>query len=442
MNDNWAKKLEGYNLLAIYDVMLDISQELNIAVDDFVVIPLLPPVIKFRQLFPGDSSEMRDRYYNTRLKAIKYLHKQGVIKEYDLIEGVDSWENEIKVISNKDSFEKHIKQIKEELESRKKEKPSVGKDSLQQRPVVFISYANVELALADFIKQILMKRVGESIDVFVASRDIPPGDDWQRTMMENKLKNASAIITICSLASKQSGWAWWETGSVWAKGNSVYPLYTNISMNEFGPPLSLVAQGKCYFIKEDLKETLSALFKQLGLKADFALNLEEEGQLEKIKKEYSGAHTSASVEIKYKARKTTGTFHEYSLGLIVENKSTKAFKEIVCELFFPSLYIRDKIWNLPHVHSITPKDHYGYLCLIFDFNGLKEYANQKYRKYLLPGQKLMIFGDGEEAITPLTYEVDDVRYEKIKDYKVWWKVYIDGGAPIEGSTRFEELQQF
>ena len=54
----------------------------------------------------------------------------------------------------------------------------------------------------------------------------------------------------------------------------------------------------------------------------------------------------------------------------------------------------------------------------------------------------MIFGDGEEAITPLTYEVDDVRYEKIKDYKVWWKVYIDGGAPIEGSIRFEELQQF
>jgi len=128
--------------------------------------------------------------------------------------------------------------------------------SMQEAPIIFISYATNELALADFVKTILVRYMDTKAEIFIASRDIPPGENPLKIMMETKLKKAQAIIPICSHLAKESSWVWWESASVWARNYKIYPLCTNISLGDFGPPLNLVAQGRKYFDKKELLETI------------------------------------------------------------------------------------------------------------------------------------------------------------------------------------------
>ena len=73
-------------------------------------------------------------------------------------------------------------------------------------PTVFISYAREELALADFVKKVLSRFFDGKVEVFVATRDIRPGADPLKVMMEDKLKTAKAImimaVTFILLLSK------------------------------------------------------------------------------------------------------------------------------------------------------------------------------------------------------------------------------------------------
>src|SRR3989339_576549 len=271
----------------------------------------------------------------------------------------------------------------------------------KQKPILFISYSTVELALACFIENIIRGHVGDKIDIFVASR-MPPGDKWQHTMLENKLKNADAIIPICSIASKLSGWVWWESAVVWANDKKIYPLTINISMNEFGAPLSLFAQAKSYFEIEELEETIKTIFSYFKLDTDFILSVEEKKELNDLKGEYFKKDTSAHIEIK------------------------------------------DKSWRMPHITASKWKEDDRYLCLTFDFNNLRESAKNQYRKFLLPGKTLMPFGGAihREAITPLLYSVDSFTHRNIDDYNVFWKVYINEGAPQDGIVPFKKLQEF
>lgn len=60
----WVAELTGENFLAVYDVVLDIKQALQLSND--IVIPLLQPIVKFSLLMPGDGVNMRDRYCEFR----------------------------------------------------------------------------------------------------------------------------------------------------------------------------------------------------------------------------------------------------------------------------------------------------------------------------------------------------------------------------------------
>jgi hypothetical protein len=42
----WVKELTGLNFVAVYDVLLDVSQELQLS--ENVVIPILPSVVRFQ----------------------------------------------------------------------------------------------------------------------------------------------------------------------------------------------------------------------------------------------------------------------------------------------------------------------------------------------------------------------------------------------------------
>lgn len=187
----------------------------------------------------------------------------------------------------------------EELYDELKEVDPTGK------PIIFISYDTEELALADFIKDVLTRWTENKVDVFVAKRGILSGENPLEVMMEKKLKHAQAVIPICSIKSKTSPWIWWESAAVWAKDQKVYPLFTNISASGFGPPLTLVSQGKEYFTRDEFIETLKKVSEQfeIDVKA-IDLNDEEMMKFLSLQEKYSKSET----EIEHKNLKMTRNF--------------------------------------------------------------------------------------------------------------------------------------
>ncbi|TVM03366.1 MAG: hypothetical protein CV087_05730 [Candidatus Brocadia sp. WS118] len=158
----------------------------------------------------------------------------------------------------------------------------------QEKPIVFISYATSEVPLAEFVRRILIRWTESRIDAFVAKRDIPSGDNPLKIMLEEKLKNARAVIPICSAKSKLSTWLWWEAAAVWAGGYKIHPLFTNISPKDFGAPLTLVSQGREYFIKEEFVDTLKMIGEDLGVQlVTTEFSAEEMAEFQVLTEKYS-----------------------------------------------------------------------------------------------------------------------------------------------------------
>jgi len=181
------------------------------------------------------------------------------------------------------------------------------------RPVIFVSYAGEELALAGFVRDVLLRWTDSKIDVFVAKRDIPPGKNPLTVMMEEKLKSAVGIVPICSIQSKGASWLWWETASVWARGHKIYPLFTNIAPNVFGGPLILVSQGRAYFVKEEFIEALKEVCGQLAITIPSAgLSTEEAAYYEKLKEQHSSPQTSAQISVTHQKLDAKDQWREWA----------------------------------------------------------------------------------------------------------------------------------
>lgn len=311
----------------------------------------------------------------------------------------------------------------------------------QEKPIVFISYAKDELALADFIKKVLARISGDKINIFVATRDIRPGADPLKVMMEEKLKSAEAIIPICSRLAKESSWVWWESASVWARSYKVYPLCTNISLGEFGSPLNLVTQGRNYFDQKELTETIHEICGQFKLSVvDKGLVGEELVEYKKLSDEYSKEKPSVKVDVGFKAIEQRGNLHRYSLSFAVENKTNKGFDDIVVILNIPERYVENKKWGSGCFKSSRIPDRKEYLAITFMFSGLDESAKQRLKPQLLPKNKFQVFGD--DGIAPLHYYMNDSLWEERSKYSVEWKVYVNNGAPHEGSIPLNSLQNY
>ena len=88
---DWVTTLDADSFLGVYDVLIDIQKELNLAAPGKQIdIPLFQPIVTFTQIFPGDSIDMRDRYCELRWKATNVLKDHGVIREFlSLVRGID-----------------------------------------------------------------------------------------------------------------------------------------------------------------------------------------------------------------------------------------------------------------------------------------------------------------------------------------------------------------
>jgi len=121
---------------------------------------------------------------------------------------------------------------------------------------VFISYDTKELCLAEFLKALLEARLGSSVPVFVAKRDIRVGDDPTRKMIKDSLLLANVIVSICTSNSITSPWLWWETATVWARNQLVIPLFAGILPEKFGGPITVLLQGRQLFDRYELMDAI------------------------------------------------------------------------------------------------------------------------------------------------------------------------------------------
>ena len=83
MDEDWIRELEDDNFLIVYDVVIDVRKADQLSPEN-PLIPIWQNIIKFPQLYPGDSVGMRDRYCGQRWNAMKLLERLG------LVEGVDT----------------------------------------------------------------------------------------------------------------------------------------------------------------------------------------------------------------------------------------------------------------------------------------------------------------------------------------------------------------
>ena len=315
-------------------------------------------------------------------------------------------------------------------------------------PIVFISYATEEIILAYFIEKVLKRWTNNKIEVFIAKRDLRSSDAWIK-IMEERLKTAYCIIPICSRIAKNNSWVWWESAAVWGASHRVHPLFTNISPEEFGPPLTLFIQGKSYFNQDEFTATLITVCQQLKVDVKSPeLNKEELVEFDRLFEKHEKVETTksietenpAEVEISYERISITQQLHEYSLVFSVVNRSKNKFDDIALKLYFPIDYLVKPEWNYPHLQSSIPADRSGYLCLTFDYSALPEPAKKEFSKYLLPGGELKIFG--EDGMSRLRYQMDRRRHEVRFKYKVQWELYINGKTAVKGEAPFDSIQFF
>lgn len=148
---------------------------------------------------------------------------------------------------------------------------------------VFVSYATSDYELAMTISDLLSARLDPGILVFVAKRDIEPGGNPLKRMLEEELLRADALLALCSKASATSPWLWWESAAVWARSGLVVPLFVDVTPSEFVGPMTLVLQGRKVFDAGDLNAALEAVVRRTSTRAYIPISDEEMARLARLR---------------------------------------------------------------------------------------------------------------------------------------------------------------
>ena len=99
MDKEWLEDFEDETFLIVYDVLIDVRQAAQLR-PEAPLIPLWQSLIKFPQLYPGDSVGMRDRYCEQRWNAVNLLEKLGAIDAVKAIEegGSHRWDTQVEFV--------------------------------------------------------------------------------------------------------------------------------------------------------------------------------------------------------------------------------------------------------------------------------------------------------------------------------------------------------
>ena len=140
---SWFGDLKGDNFLAVLDVMIDIKNEIDILAEK-IRIPIFPTIIRFSQLLPGDSINMRDRYCSLRWKATVYLEKKGIIRAYKILKLGHRWEGVIEIYLDKDKFNKEYEKIRKEYQIKMESQMDIEEKKEKRLRFLYLLYQRWE----------------------------------------------------------------------------------------------------------------------------------------------------------------------------------------------------------------------------------------------------------------------------------------------------------
>lgn len=114
------ESIDYINMLRIYDVVLDINEQIQLTNKTTVSIHLLPSLVHFSALFPADTIGMRDKYCETRWDSLKYLKEKGFIDEFKHNSAFHRWDTIVTVTLKLSKFDEFYRKIKDEYVKRNK----------------------------------------------------------------------------------------------------------------------------------------------------------------------------------------------------------------------------------------------------------------------------------------------------------------------------------
>jgi hypothetical protein len=129
-----------------------------------------------------------------------------------------------------------------------------------KKPVVFISHSSKDERMVRKLKEVLIKRVGNTLDIFVSSdgQSIPFGHNWVHKI-EEALENSVLMFVLISPNSIRSSWIYFEAGFTYSKGIEVVPIgILGIDLSQLPAPLSLL-QGFNINSVESLNNIISVI---------------------------------------------------------------------------------------------------------------------------------------------------------------------------------------
>jgi len=204
---NWIKEMDNYNFLGIYDVMLDIKTEMNIS-PEIIIIPLLQNIVKFTQLFPIDSIGTRDRYCEIRWKAVEFLKKNGIIKDFKLIKGFHRWESRLEIKLEKEIFENVLNKMKVKYNKRTAKENKHKPDTLNtfwdllHPKIIEVSKSRFETGhLADSVEAVF-KEINNIIKVIVKEKS---GREYDGADLMNRAFSLQNPIIVLDDLSTETG---------------------------------------------------------------------------------------------------------------------------------------------------------------------------------------------------------------------------------------------
>lgn len=128
------ENLDYLNMLRIYDVVLDINEQLQLENDTTVVIHLIPSLIRYQALFPADTPGLRNAYSSNRLGGLKYLKDKGVIDGF--AHGRNGWDTLITVTLKLSKFDDFYRSIMAEYVKRNKSDKKVDEVKIPAEAVL------------------------------------------------------------------------------------------------------------------------------------------------------------------------------------------------------------------------------------------------------------------------------------------------------------------
>jgi predicted nucleotide-binding protein len=168
MDTSWLMDFDSDNLLAVYDVLLDIRQETQMS-GARINVPVFRSMIRFSQLFPMDSIPMRDKYCEIRWKAMKFLESKGVVSSLEPLDASHRWETRIEMDVNNARASEVLVAVKTEYEKRI---PPPAAQSLNPNPMPKPTEQNIKAKV--FVVHGRNRRLRNGVFTFLRSIGLRP----------------------------------------------------------------------------------------------------------------------------------------------------------------------------------------------------------------------------------------------------------------------------